>query len=277
MSPPRRLRTAANRLSFIYHETPRIFHNHITCFLLSMKSTELVSRRALLCLLPTEVKQTILCNLPDLHALKAAILSHSSIYSAFLDRKESIASQVLLNVIPHGLLPGAMLALDASSIEGWTWSNKAMTQDWTREKVLSILDRHSHRGYNIPKSISLNDLRSMQKLYRVIETFTSDFITAALSRNPALPRYPPSSQEWNRVARSFYRLEIYRHLFRNRDNYDYRRRFERPKTSLDFEEKEQWDVYYKHYAVWELEQLAAVGEYLFRRIAIRKFSNHHAF
>lgn len=78
----------------------------------------MVTRRALLCSLPTEVKQTILCHLPDLHALKAAILSHPSLYSAFLDRKESIASQVLLNLIPHGLLPDAILALDASSIEG---------------------------------------------------------------------------------------------------------------------------------------------------------------
>lgn len=172
------------------------------------------------------MKQAILCHLPGLHALKAAIFSHSSIYSAFLDRKESIASQVLLNLVPRGLLPDAMLALDASSIEGWTWSNKAMTQNWTREKVLSILDRHRYRSSEIPKSISLNDLRSMQKLYQVIETFTSDFITAALSRNPALPQYPPSPQEWNRVARSFYRLEVYRHLFGNRDNYDYNDEFE---------------------------------------------------
>lgn len=58
-----------------------------------MEATEVVARRALLCSLPTEVKQTILCHLPDLHALKAAILSHSSLYSAFVDRKESIAFQ----------------------------------------------------------------------------------------------------------------------------------------------------------------------------------------
>lgn len=242
-----------------------------------MEATELIAQRALLCSLPTEVKQTILCHLPELHALKAAILSHSSLHSAFLDRKESIALRVLLNFIPHELLPDAMLAVEASSIEGWTWSNKAMSQDWTRERVLSILDRHRRRGSNIPKSISLNDLGSMQKLYQVIKTFTSDFITAALSRNPALSQYPPSSQEWNRVARSFYRLEVYRHLFRNRDDYDYRDRFERPKTSLDFEEEEQWDVYYKHYAVWELEQLVTVAEYLFRRIAIREFSDLSGF
>ena len=233
----------------------------------------MVAGRALLCSLPTEVKQTILCHLPDLHALKAAILSHSNLYSAFLDRKESIAFQVLSNFIPHELLPDAMLALDASFIEGWTWSNRAMTQDWTREKVLSILDQHRNRDYKISKSISLDDICSMQRLYQVIKTFTSDFITAAFSKSPTLPQYPPSSREWDRVARSFYRLEVYRHLFRNRDNYDYNDEFERPKASLDFKREEQWDVYYKHYAVWELEQLATVSEYLFRRIAIREFSD----
>lgn len=232
-----------------------------------MDSADLVSRPSL-CSLPTEVRQAILCQLPDLHALKAAILSHSSIYSAFLDGKELIALKVLLNVIPHGLLPDAAFALDASSIEGWTWSRGATTQDWTREKVISILERH--KNYKIPKSISLKDAFSMQKLYRIVEIFTLDFITAALSRNPALPQSPPSTQEWNRVARSFYRFEVYRHLFRNRDSYDYDDKFERPKVSRDFEDKEQWAVYYKHYAVWELEQLATVGEYLFRKTAIRK-------
>lgn len=224
--------------------------------------------RPSLCTLPIEVKQAILCHLPDLRTLKATILSHSSIYYAFLDGKELIAVKVLLNVIPHGLLPDAALALDASSIEGWTWHRRRTTQDWTREKVLSILERH--RNYKPPKSISLKDAFSMQRLYQVIEIFTSDFITKALSRNPALPQSPPSMKEWARVARSFYRFEIYRHLFRNRDGYDYRDMFEKRKTSLDFQEKEQWEIYYKYYAVWELEQLATVGEYLFRKIAIRK-------
>lgn len=178
---------------------------------------------------------------------------------------------MLLNLIPHELLPDAAFALDASSVEGWTWSRGAMTQNWTREKVFAILDQH--RNYKSPRSIALNDAFSMQKLYQVVEIFTSDFITTALSSSTALPQCPPSSQEWNRVARSFYRLEVYRHLFRNRDDYDYGDKFERPKPSPDFQEEEQWDVYYKHYAVWELEQLATAGEYLFRKTAIRKFSS----
>ena len=57
-----------------------------------------------------------------------------------------------------------------------------------------------------------------------------------------------------------------------RDRYDYGHdREKRAKRSLDFKEEEQWEVYYRNYAVWELEQLASISEYLFRRTAIRKF------
>lgn len=149
-----------------------------------MDSTDLNASPSL-CSLPTEVKQEILCHLPDLYALKAAILSHRSIYFAFLDGKESIALRVLLNFIPRGLLSDAALSLDASTIEGCVWYRRAMFQNWSREKVLSILDRH--RNYKTSESISLKDAFSMQRLYQVAKTFTSDFITAALSRNPALP------------------------------------------------------------------------------------------
>lgn len=215
----------------------------------------------------------ILYNLTDLSTLKAAILSHSTIYSAFINKKTPITIQVSLNSIPQDLFPDAVLAFHVSTIECWTWSRRAMTQDWTRERVLSILDYH--RNGRLPRSISVKEAFAMKKLYQVIKSFTSDFIAAALARKSStLPQHPPSSQEWNRVARSFYRFEIYRHLFRMRDSYDYGSgRFKRPKRSLDFKEEEQWEVYYRHYAVWELEQLASVSEYLFRRTVIRKLSD----
>ena len=233
---------------------------------MATESTNMAARLSL-CFLPLEIKQTILCSLSDTYALKAAILSHSSIYSAFRDRPESIIIRVLLNSIPQDLLPDAALVLDASTIEGWTWSNKAMSQDWTRKRVLTILSRHKNRA--VPETISLNDAGSMLKFYHVVKTLTSDFISDAMPKNPALLQHPPSSREWNRVARSFYRFEVYRHLFRDRDNFDYGQLNERKKSSPDFRIGEQWEVYYKNFAVWELEQLATVGDYLFRRVAIR--------
>ena len=237
----------------------------------TMDSNNLKAAQPSLCSLPIEIKQVILCHLTDLSTLKAAILSHSTIYSAFINKKPPITIQVSLNYIPQDLFPDAVLAFHASTIESWTWSRRAMTQDWTREWVLSILDYHRNDG--LPRSISLKEVFTMKKLYQVIRFFTSDFIAAALARKSStLPQHPPSSQEWNRVARSFYRFEIYRHLFRMRDSYDYGSdEFKRPKLSLDFKEEEQWEVYYRHYAVWELEQLASVSEYLFRKTAIRKF------
>ena len=225
----------------------------------TMDSNNLKTAKPCLCSLPIEIKQVILCHLTDLSTLKAAILSHSTIYS------------MSLNSIPQDLFPDAVLAFHASPIESWTWSRRAMTQDWTREWVLSILEYH--RNDRLPRSISLKEAFTMKKLYQVIRFFTSDFIAAALARKSStLPQHPPSSQEWNRVARNFYRFEIYRHLFRMRDRYDYGHdREKRAKRSLDFKEEEQWEVYYRNYAVWELEQLASISEYLFRRTAIRKF------
>lgn len=76
-----------------------------------MRSTDLTTRPSL-CSLPIEVKQAILCHIRDLHTLKAAILSHPNVYSAFLGGKELIALRVLLNVIPHGLLPEMNLILN---------------------------------------------------------------------------------------------------------------------------------------------------------------------
>lgn len=65
-----------------------------------MGSADLAAQPSL-CSLPTEIKQVILCHISDLHTLKAAILSHPTVYSALLDGKEFIALRVLLNVIPH--------------------------------------------------------------------------------------------------------------------------------------------------------------------------------
>ena len=238
----------------------------------TMDSNNLKTAKPCLCSLPIEIKQVILCHLTDLSTLKAAILSHSTIYSAFINRNPPpITIQVSLYYVPQDLFPDAVFAFHASPIESWTWSRRAMTQDWTREWVLSILEYH--RNDRLPKSISLKEAFTMKKLYQVIRFFTSDFIAAALARKSStLPQHPPYSQEWNRVARSFYRFEIYRHLFRMRDRYDYGHdREKRAKRSLDFKEEEQWEVYYRNYAVWELEQLASISEYLFRRTAIRKF------
>jgi hypothetical protein len=209
--------------------------------------------RSALCSLPIECRQTILGHLPDLQTLKAAILSHSALYSAFIGGQGSILQGIMLGMVSPELLPDAVFAFNSSRLE---------IEPWTREKVLSIIDEH--QPHRIPPSFKWTPHAALkiQESHEHVRFFTSDFSTAALSVQPALPAYPLSTSEWCRVARSFYRFEIYTHLFKRRD-------VPKSKSSPDFDYEEQWDIYYQQFAAWELEQIVCVSEHLFRRIAVR--------
>ncbi|KAG2411784.1 hypothetical protein HFD88_009340 [Aspergillus terreus] len=195
--------------------------------------------RLSLCTLPLESRQAILGHLDDLHALKAAILTHSSLYSAFVSHQNVIMYRILSNIIPSGLMNEAICVLNTFVVE---------SEPWTRERVISIIEQQAFQ---------------IQDLHHDIELFSSDFISAAQSIKGTGWARPASSLEWSRIVRTFYRFQIHRHLFRKRD-----RRRAKNKPSPDFSWGEQREIWYSDYPVWELEQLACVSEYLFRKIAI---------
>ncbi|KAL5365793.1 hypothetical protein BJX96DRAFT_159767 [Aspergillus floccosus] len=229
-------------------DSTHLLHEH------NMDDTHPTSRLSL-CTLPLESRQTILCHLDDLHTLKAAILTHSSLYSAFVSHQNVIVYRILSNIIPPGLMNEAICALSASVVE---------SEPWTRERVVSIIEQY--KSPQPPTSLILcaKQAFQIQDLYHVIEFFSSDFLSAAQSIKTTGWSRPPSSLEWCRIVRSFYRFQIHRHLFRKRD----RRHGKNNKPSPDFSWREQWEIWYSDYPVWELEQLACVSEYLFRKIAI---------
>lgn len=152
-------------------------------------------------------------------------------------------------------LPGLLYVLCLSSVE---------VEPWTREKVLSIIGQYRTRQNLASVKPTLKDAFAIQEVYYDIHFFTSGFISTAFSTNSNLPSHSPSFAEWCRVARNFYGFEVYRHLFRIRDS----RRRRKFKPSPDFPFHEQWDIFCKDYAVWKLEQLACINEYLFRSIAV---------
>ncbi|PWY90395.1 hypothetical protein BO94DRAFT_593208 [Aspergillus sclerotioniger CBS 115572] len=212
--------------------------------------------RPFLCTLPLEITQAILCHLPDLETLQSTVFAHPALSSAFTEHKEYILHQILSHTIPPELLPDAILAFNASTIEA---------DPWTRERVLSILDEHKSR--QIPPSfrLTVKTAFSMQTLHRQVHAFTSEFLSTALSQMFFIgfpSSVSPSYTEECRTARSFYRFEIHQHLFRMREP---RAGFNKP--SPDFRLAEQWNIHYRHYPVWEVEQLMSVCDFLFRTIA----------
>lgn len=219
-----------------------------------MTSLEYTTPKPALCTLPVECKEAILCFLPNLDALKATILTHSSLYSVYAGRQSFILRQVTSNHILPDLLPEAVLALSASRFN---------SERWKKEKIFPILQEH--RARTIPPSFQWN-VSNVAKLYSFhghVEFMTAHFLQSAMSNNPALLNQPLSPEEWIRVARSFYHFEIFRHLFTERCTVQ--------NLAFDiFLPEERWDIYYKDFAVWELEQLVCVSEHLFRTIVSRE-------
>lgn len=211
--------------------------------------------RLSLCTLPLESRQAILRHLDDLHALKAAILTHSSLYSAFVSHQNVIVYRILSSIIPSGLMNEAICVLNASVLE---------SEPWTRERVISIIEQYRNPQPPMSLNLSVRQAFQIQDLHHDIEFFSSDFISAAQSIKGTGWVRPASSLEWSRIVRTFYRFQIHRHLFRKRD-----RRRAKNKPSPDFSRREQWNIWYIDCPVWELEQLACVSEYLYRKIAIR--------
>jgi hypothetical protein len=78
------------------------------------------SSQLALCSLPVECTQTILGHLPDLQALKSAILSfpikHCTL-SVLSSGQGAVLQVIMLGMISPGLLPGAVFAFNSSRFE----------------------------------------------------------------------------------------------------------------------------------------------------------------
>ncbi|KAI9036195.1 uncharacterized protein KD926_002225 [Aspergillus affinis] len=196
-----------------------------------------------LCTLPIECRQAILCSLSSVATLKAAVLAHPALYWAFADRSEYIIRQIILHSIDPELLHDAVLAFSARSAK----------EDWMPEDVLAIFDQYQARQFPSSFRWTMQAASYMEELHQCIQFFISDFASSTLADTPRASIQPLSLDEWRRVARSFYQLEIHRLLFRY--------------GNWDVDKREQWGMYYKRFYVWELEQMICASDYLFRRLA----------
>ena len=216
--------------------------------------------------LPTEIQLMILRALPDVPTLRALILTNSQLYQCFISQASSISLEVLSNEIPYTVLPEAIVAWNSSKIEPWSMS-----------RVKGILyDYHALRNRDeaqpiIPlcQSWTFPDALEVSELYQCCRFFASDMLTSILLSMDSVFGFPtsdypylPSSREARRLERTFLRFELYCNLFRKR--YALTRGY----TPPQFSGTEQHDIYFRHYAAWENEQLACVHDYLFRQLSI---------
>lgn len=194
--------------------------------------------------LPLELKQELLCALPDILSLRSTILSCYSFYNAFIATERLITTRVLKNQLNAEILPEAVAALQASQ-----------SRPRSRQRTLDFIDEHLHTRAPPPDSWTLSNAWSMSRLHFSVESFAASFVAEMLNPSSefayidAPPAWPLSRNEMNRIQRAFYRFEIYFNLFRDPDLFG-------------FHEKKK--PFFFNFSHWENEQLACIYDYLYR-------------
>ena len=221
--------------------------------------------------LAPEIKQSIFSLLPDVPTLRSAALTCTSFYHTFFDAESILLSKVLQNQIHPDLFTDAF-AVFRSSGQG------PAAYTWSRENARTLLtiydsDRFSclnQHKWNFQEALSLSSIHI--KVQQFADEFTSSALPLLLEGISQDSRMVEASlTERHRIERTFYRFELYCNLFRTREP-TYRKPSRSRTTVIPVETvspRDQRDIFFARFPVWENEQLACIRDYLSRRLSMR--------
>lgn len=195
--------------------------------------------------LPTEILLILFRALPDIPSLGALALTNSVLFLTCITHASSISFAVLSNEIPAAILPEAIAAWSSSTVKPWS---KAGVRKY-------LQDYHTDREAQIRQSWTLSNAFEVSKLHRrchILAFKFSEFVRPTNLPSGSSPSL--SSCEANRIQRSVHRFELYRNLFHVSPL---------AQEGVErFSDTEKYDIYFKHYAAWENEQLGCLHDYL---------------
>lgn len=215
--------------------------------------------------LPPELQCHILKSIPNLKSLRALLRASPHCFRVYQTSRETVLSQVALNQLSPAVLPIALHALERRD-------HRRLMGDPTKVKA-------SRRRLRKPQMITQKKtFETWQRLlcfHQIVESFISDFASSRLvalensihsqTQSPP-PHESPESHlelsqiEYARLARAFYHLDLYGHLFFDvntyglRDDKAYNRKSERSVLFL------------QSLRAWELEELLCVRSYMIDRL-----------
>ena len=197
---------------------------------------------------PNEVTQLILSQCSDAFSLKNLIHSGPIFYRSFQAASSLILQAVLRNEIRPALLLDAFMLYHLAHVD--------TTDD---DSVNACLSRYDDPTSIIPKTWTLRDALILSRARENVEYFAGDF-AMKVSSHATIGRQVNgigklTLNESDRIARSFYRFEIYHKAFHESTH------------SPD----DQADVFLNRFPIWEREQLASIYESLFQRLSVRKW------
>jgi hypothetical protein len=157
--------------------------------------------------LPAEVLVEILSCLPDASTLYSVVRTCRYLYTIISQHRDFIITPIVTTLVSPLLLPQSLAVFESVHI-----------QHWTEENVTRVLSCYHHKRRIIRSTLSLRDSLDIETLFRSVCQWTGEFITFNLSKHPFTgePQVcsPAASDEWFRIASSFYRYELCVQIFR---------------------------------------------------------------
>ena len=169
-------------------------------------------------LLPTELQIQILKKIPNMKVLRNLLCASSRYFYVYKSFRKSILSHIAWNQITPIILPIALNALDQRDNSKF------------RNNETGLFE--TQKNIREPHEISFETWERLIHFHEIVESFISNFTSNRLfvlenSINPKTQstllnessdrKYSLSQLEYTRLARAFYNLELYGHLFHDLD------------------------------------------------------------
>lgn len=204
--------------------------------------------------LPPDCLYLIMDQLTTVASLESLILSHSVFHGSFLRRKSLTIRHVWENEIntpPRALVANAHAIIRAKRVI-----------KWGRETYDDVLAFFFDQRMFDEMDLTMEETAWIRDFHQSAVFFATDFVKSALSEHPLTgkPTIAPAfvtPSEWYRIIRAFYRFEFYVKVYARNRKWNQRIRL--------------IPSFAKRFAVWELEQICAVGEYLFHKLSMREY------
>lgn len=196
----------------------------------------------------------------DLHKL---ISASSACFRAFVLNRNTILLSILRNAVEPSVFREMLAISHVPSLASFTDGHRRSTtgpSDSPTDTVKLFLEHYfSNREFDIPSETTR--IVSMSRLYNMVSRISDEFFSQASrllmgdADVPSLDGHnisPLSTTEKTRIQRAFFRYELYTKVFPTREN---------GWKSL-FDARAQFDLFIRHLAAWEVEEMSCVYVYL---------------
>ena len=220
-------------------------------------------------LLPTELQIQILKKIPNMKVLRNLLCASSQYFYVYKSFRKSILSHIAWNQITPTILQIALNALEQRDNSKFRSNETGLFK--TQKKIRE------------PHEISFETWERLIHFHEIVESFISNFTSNRLlvlenSIDPKTQstllnespdrKYSLSQLEYTRLARAFYNLELYGHLFHDLDT---------SKLTLN---QHSFSIrgtnFLENLQDWELEELLCVRSYMIERLKdfLNKFEDN---